>query len=45
MEIRLPNLNSSIFSSKYHYDKIEPKKKFYNRNSSIERLTSGEHFF
>ena len=28
---------------KFHYEKIEPKKKIYNRNASIGRLSSGKN--
>ena len=31
-------------NSKYHFDKIEAKKKVNNRNSSIGRLSSGKYF-
>ena len=39
--VRFSYSNSNI---KFHFDKLESKKKVYNRNSSIGRLSSGKNF-
>ena len=40
--VRFSYSNSNI---KFHFDKLESKKKVYNRNSSIGRLSSGKNFW
>ena len=38
-------LNNSNNNTRYHFDKIEQKKKIYNRNASIGRLSSSKIIF
>jgi tRNA A-37 threonylcarbamoyl transferase component Bud32 len=38
-------LNNSHNNTRYHFDKIEQKKKIYNRNASIGRLSSSKIIF